>query len=149
MYKKMFDCIDFEDEKTEGKIKSQGIKYVLIDYPPGIHQEKGLREEDLKKFRIRWLLTDPRVSNFYSCVQCGACTSICTAASIDKRYNPRRLVECLITGRDIVDYPLEKCFSCHACKYACRKGNCVADIVKFLRENESERFKCQEETHCN
>jgi len=30
-----------------------------------------------------------------------------------------------------VDYPLEKCFSCHACEYACRKGNCVADIIKF------------------
>ena len=150
MYKKMFDCIDFEDGKTKGKIKSQGIKHVLIDYPPGAHQEKELWVEDLKKFRIDWLLTDPRVSNFYACVQCGACTSICTAASIDKRYNPRRLVECLITGGDIEDYPLEKCFSCHACKYACRKEICVADIVKVLRENESEwKFKCQEEIHCN
>ena len=150
MYKKMLDCIDIGDEKAEGKTKSQRVKHVLIDYPAGTHLEKGLREEDLKKFRIRWLLTDPRVSNFYSCVQCGACTAICTAASIDKRYNPRRLVECLITGGDIEDYPLEKCFSCHACEYACRKGNCVADIVKFLRENESEwKFKCQEEIHCN
>jgi len=105
--------------------------------------------EDLGKIRIRWLLTDPRITNFYSCIQCGACTSVCTAASLDKRYNPRRLVECLISGRDIEDYPLEKCFSCHACEYACRKGNCVADIVKFLRENESEKLKCQEEIHCN
>jgi len=137
----------------DGKIKSQGINHVFIDYPPGTHPGKGLREEDMKKFWIRWLLTDPRVSNFYSCVQCGACTSICTAASIDKRYNPRRLVACLITGGDIEDYPLEKCFSCHACKYACRKGNCVADIVKVLREKEGLSAvcdeKCQEEIHCN
>ncbi|MBA7513863.1 Lactate utilization protein A [subsurface metagenome] len=143
----------------EGKIKSQGmgITQVLMDYPPGKHQiaeiavtEKGLREEDLKKFWIRWLLTDPRVSNFYSCIQCGACTSICTAASIDKKYNPRRLVECLITGGDIEDYPLEKCFSCHACKYACRKGNCVADIVKVLKENGGLNInceRCEEELH--
>ncbi|MGB2728335.1 MAG: heterodisulfide reductase-related iron-sulfur binding cluster [Halobacteriota archaeon] len=128
----------------EGKIKSQGmgITQVLMDYP--------LREEDMKKFRIRWLLTDPRVSNFYSCIQCGACTSICTAASIDKKYNPRRLVECLITGGDIEDYPLEKCFSCHACKYACRKGNCVADIVKVLKENMGLNInceRCEEELH--
>ncbi|MFZ2071802.1 MAG: heterodisulfide reductase-related iron-sulfur binding cluster [Halobacteriota archaeon] len=81
------------------------------------------------------LLTDPRVPNFYACVQCGACTSICTAASLDKRYNPRRLVECLISGGDITDYPLENCFSCYCCKYVCRKGNSVADIVKVLKEN--------------
>ena len=147
MYKKMFDRIFSECEKTERMIKAQCIKEVPI--LAGGHVKKRLREENLKKLRVRWLLRDPRVYNFYSCVQCGACTSICTAASIDKRYNPRRLVECLITGGDIVDYPLEKCFSCHACEYACRKGNCVADIIKFLKENENERLKCREELHCN
>jgi len=31
-------------------------------------------------------------------------------------------------------YPLDKCFSCYTCKYACRKDNCVADIVKIFKE---------------
>ena len=151
MYIKMLDSIvqNLRDDGGRDKeIKSEEMKYVSL---PGARLEKGLREEDLKKFRVRWLLTDSRISNFYSCVQCGACTSICTAASIDKRYNPRRLVEFLITGGDIEeeDYPLEKCFSCHACKYACRKGICVADIVKVLRENERGRIKCHDEIHCN
>ena len=149
MYNKIVNRTDFGDEKMKGKIKSQAIKHVLIDCPPGTQPEKGLWEEDLKRFRIRWLLSDTRVPNFHSCVQCGACTSICTAASIDKRYNPRRLVECIITGKDLMDYPLELCFSCHACEYACRKGNCVADIVKVLRENEEGKFKCQDDIHCN
>ncbi len=87
--------------------------------------------------RVHQVLKDLRVSNLYSCVQCGACTAVCTAASMDKRYNPRRLVACFITGQDISDYPLEECFSCHACEYACRKGNCVADLVKVLKEEKS------------
>jgi heterodisulfide reductase subunit B/heterodisulfide reductase subunit C len=131
----------FVDEETVARIKPQEITLVHGDYPPSTHQiveihdtEKGLREEDLKGFSIDWLLTDPRGPNFYSCVQCGACTSICPAASIDKRYNPRRLVESLITGGDMEGYPLDKCFSCYTCKYACRKDNCVADIVKILKE---------------
>jgi len=150
MYRKMLDGIvqNLRDDGAGDKeIKSEEMKYVSL---PGARLEKGLREEDLKKFGVRWLLlTDSRISNFYSCVQCGACTSLCTAASIDKRYNPRRLVEFLITGIEEEDYPLEKCFSCHACKYACRKGICVADIVKVLRENERGRIKCHDEIHCN
>ncbi len=103
--------------------------------------------------RTYGLLADTRVPNFYTCVQCGACASACPAASLDKRYNPRRLVECLITGGDIADYPLEKCFSCYTCKYVCRKGNSVADIVKVLKEKAglevNRKEECLEEIHCN
>ena len=116
-------------------------------------EEIGPGEEDLKKFGLDWLLSDPRATNFYSCIQCGACTGICPAASLDKKYNPRRLVECLITGWSIEDYPLEKCFSCYTCKYACRKENCVADIIKILKENEWKglnvnRERCRKELCC-
>ena len=101
----------------------------------------------------RALLDDPRIHNIHACVQCGACTAICTAASLDKRYNPRKLMECLVTGEDITDFPLEMCFYCYTCKYACRKGNCVADLVKVLRENagfdiQSEEA-CRADIHCN
>nr|CBH39494.1 CoB--CoM heterodisulfide reductase subunit B related protein [uncultured archaeon] len=99
------------------------------------------------------LCADLRIPNFYTCVQCGACASICTASSLDKRYNPRRLVECLITGGCIEEFPLEKCFYCYACKYTCSKGNSVADIVKVLRENAGLDVNCEEEcrdeVHCN
>ena len=149
-----------EDEKREVKIQSQGLSQFIVDYPPNALQIAGMPdtktgpgEEELKKLRIAWLLTDPRAPQFYSCVQCGACTGICPAASVDKNYNPRRLVECLIAGLRIDDYPLEKCFSCYSCKYACRKENCVADIIKILKENErtvlpEKREKCKEWLYC-
>jgi heterodisulfide reductase subunit B/heterodisulfide reductase subunit C len=75
---------------------------------------------------------------------------MCPAAAMDTDYNPRRLVECLVTGGDTEDYPLEKCYSCYSCKYACRKENGVADIVKVLRENgvsRVNRARHQNETH--
>jgi heterodisulfide reductase subunit B/heterodisulfide reductase subunit C len=149
-----------EEEKKEVKTKSPEIVQLLINYSPNAHQiaeipdaEPGPGEEELKKLRLDWLLTDPRAPNFYSCVQCGACTGICPAASLDKKYNPRRLVECLLRGWTTEGYPLEKCFSCYTCKYACRKGNCVADIIKILKENEwtglnSNHERCQEELYC-
>ncbi|RZN37261.1 MAG: hypothetical protein EFT35_06590 [Methanophagales archaeon ANME-1-THS] len=155
----MVDSKIVEDEELVA-IKSREITPVLRDYPARTHQiaempdtENGLGEEDLKRLRLDWLLTDPRAPDLYSCIQCGACTGICPAASVDKRYNPRRLVECLISGWDIEDYPLEKCFSCYTCKYACREGNCVADIIKILKENEWKglnvnRERCREELYC-
>lgn len=154
----MVDSKIIEDEVIVA-IKSEEITQVLRDYPPSTNQlaempdtENGQGEEDLKIFRLDWLLTDPRAPDFYSCIQCGACTGICPAASLDKKYNPRRLVECLITGWGIEDYPLEKCFSCYTCKYACRKENCVADIIKILKENEWKgltvnRGRCREELY--
>jgi heterodisulfide reductase subunit B/heterodisulfide reductase subunit C len=156
----MRDSAISEDEKKVGKIQSQELTQFLMDYPPSALQIAGMPDtkkepegEELKKLRIAWLLTDPRAPHFYSCVQCGACTGICPAASVDKNYNPRRLVECLITGWTIEDYPLEKCFSCYSCKYACKKENCVADIIKILKENEwtglpEKREKCKEELYC-
>jgi heterodisulfide reductase subunit B/heterodisulfide reductase subunit C len=150
----------FEDEEMAVRIKLQETTQIHKDYPSSTYQiaeipevEKGLSEEDMKKARIDWLLTDPRAPNFYSCVQCGACTALCPATSIDKSYNPRRLVGCIITGWDMDGYPLDKCFSCYTCKYTCRKGNCVADIIKILKENEGKKLnvnreKCQEELYC-
>jgi heterodisulfide reductase subunit B/heterodisulfide reductase subunit C len=149
-----------EEEKKTDKTATQELAQLLINYSPNAHQiaeisetEQGPGEEELKKLRLDWLLTDPRAPDFYACVQCGACTGICPAASLDRNYNPRRLIECLITGWTIEDYPLVKCFSCYTCKYACRKGNCVADIIKILKENEwnglnISQERCREEIYC-
>ncbi len=77
----------------------------------------------------------PAYALYSSCLQCGACTSVCTAASRDKRYNPRRMIEYLLCGRglSVRDYPLPECFSCHACECICRNGIRIADIVKLLK----------------
>jgi len=77
----------------------------------------------------------------YSCFQCGACTSVCTASAVDKLYNPRKLVEYLISGKDTANYPLQKCFSCHTCEYICRSGISVAGIVKVLKEKSVNRYE--------
>ncbi|MDY6932451.1 MAG: heterodisulfide reductase-related iron-sulfur binding cluster [Halobacteriota archaeon] len=90
------------------------------------------------------ILDDPRAPNFYACIQCGACTSICPAAHafyVDKEfseeYNPRRIIQELILnkGVGVNGYPIDKCFHCYSCKSVCIKKNSVSDIVKILRES--------------
>ncbi len=92
---------------------------------------------------------DPRVTNFYGCIQCGKCTAACPAArvtyedyAVDKPYNPREITLKLLLCNDINndinelvnELPLDKCFNCYTCKSVCPKGNSVSDIVKVLRE---------------
>jgi heterodisulfide reductase subunit B len=96
------------------------------------------------------ILTDPRLSNIYSCIQCGACTASCPAAhafyvdkAFDGEYNPRKIVYELIKNPenpDISKYPIDKCFHCYSCKYVCRVGNSISDIIKVLKESKKEEY---------
>lgn len=95
------------------------------------------------------LLEDPRVTNFYSCLQCGKCTSICPAAHAyyvdgdNGKYNPREIVQILKTDpeyRDLDDYAIENCYHCYTCKSVCPVGNSVSDIIKVLKERGKKEY---------
>jgi len=91
----------------------------------------------MDKTCMKHLLSDPRI-DFSYCMQCGGCSAVCPAASISDRYNPREMMYRLINRMDLMNYPLEECFHCYSCKYICKLGNSVSDIVKVLKEEKSE-----------
>ena len=79
---------------------------------------------------------DPRLEFSY-CMQCGGCTAVCPAASINPDYNPREMVYRILNGIDRKDYPYDDCFHCYSCKYVCKLGNTPADIAKIMSEKTS------------
>lgn len=90
---------------------------------------------------------DPRITSYFSCQQCGSCTSSCPSTyaffhdrAFQREYNPMRLVGLLrLRGTLPEDEPLDKCFHCYSCKSVCRTGNSVSDLVKVLRERRGAR----------
>lgn len=48
-----------------------------------------------------------------------------------------KLVGLLRFRSSIGDFPLEKCLHCYTCKWTCRVGNSVSDLIKVLRERKS------------
>jgi len=91
--------------------------------------------------------SDPRVTNYFSCQQCGSCTSSCPSTytffhdrSFEREFNPMRLVGLLrLRGVLPEGEPLDRCFHCYSCKSVCRTGNSVSDLVKVLRERRGPR----------
>lgn len=83
---------------------------------------------------------DPRLPNFFSCMQCGSCVSSCPAAYayhqgfLASEFNPMKLVGLMRLRSSPGDFPLDKCFHCYSCKWTCRVGNSVSDLIKVLRE---------------
>ncbi len=86
---------------------------------------------------------DPRLPNYLSCMGCGSCTSSCPAAYayhqglLEREFNPMKLVGLLKLRSPPGDFPLDKCFHCYTCKWACRAGNSVSDLIKVLRERKT------------
>jgi len=79
------------------------------------------------------LKSDPRLEFSY-CMQCGACTAVCPAASINPDYNPREMIYRILNGINQRNYPYDKCFHCYSCKDICRSENNPANIAKIMNE---------------
>ncbi|MEM0358596.1 MAG: heterodisulfide reductase-related iron-sulfur binding cluster [Candidatus Hadarchaeales archaeon] len=86
---------------------------------------------------------DPRLPNYLSCMQCGSCVSSCPATYayhqgfLAEEFNPMKLVGLMRLHSSLGDFPLDKCFHCYTCKWACRVGNSVSDLIKVLRERKN------------
>jgi len=85
---------------------------------------------------MKELQSDPRLEFSY-CMQCGACTAICPAASINPGYNPREMVYRIVNGIDKKNYPYNDCFHCYSCKYVCKLGNTPVNFAKIMDEKRS------------
>ncbi|MEM3012262.1 MAG: heterodisulfide reductase-related iron-sulfur binding cluster [Candidatus Hadarchaeales archaeon] len=90
---------------------------------------------------------DPRLPKYLSCMQCGSCASSCPAVYayhqglLGEEFNPMKLVGLMRLHSSPDGFPVDKCFHCYTCKWTCRAGNSVSDLVKVLRERK--RGVCQ------
>jgi heterodisulfide reductase subunit C len=77
---------------------------------------------------------------FFSCIQCGICTSGCPAARFTE-YSPREIARRALEGDPtlLTDDTLWYCFSCYTCQARCPRGNSVACINQILRSIQVEQ----------
>lgn len=79
------------------------------------------------------------------CFQCGACTSICPLAKVDRSYNPRKVIYRALLG--MKDYFNEhpeipySCNICGLCRKVCRRGLDIGKICVAIREHLVEEGK--------
>ncbi len=72
---------------------------------------------------------------FLSCLQCGACTSVCPWNLVSS-YSPRRILRQLNLEsgtRESVDQAVWSCVTCNACGVNCPRGIEVIDVIKAVR----------------
>jgi len=90
------------------------------------------------------IVNDPRMHDhkegFFSCIQCGICTSGCPAARFTE-YSPREIARRALEGDPtlLTDDTLWYCFSCYTCQARCPRGNSVACINQILRSVQVEQ----------
>jgi len=74
-----------------------------------------------------------------SCMSCGLCTSVCTAAQYFDDYNPRCIVDAALSKDEdrlvalLRSDTLWLCGQCGSCKAQCPRGNNVMGLVSSLR----------------
>ncbi|MBS7248450.1 MAG: 4Fe-4S dicluster domain-containing protein [Candidatus Jordarchaeales archaeon] len=70
------------------------------------------------------------------CYQCATCSGICPVFRYNSKYNPRRLIEGMLTGKKdelIHDPNIWLCTVCHNCTEVCPQGVRVSELLATLR----------------
>ena len=83
-------------------------------------------------------------SRLATCYQCGMCTGGCPVAYVKPEYNPRRMLEAIISGQyaEILSSEmLWLCTSCHSCLERCPQRIEVSELLIDLRNMAAEKGK--------
>jgi len=69
------------------------------------------------------------------CYQCATCSGACPVFRYNSKYNPRKLIESILTGRKEVihDPNIWLCTVCHNCTEVCPQGVRVSELLTVLR----------------
>ncbi|MEM1658894.1 MAG: 4Fe-4S dicluster domain-containing protein [Candidatus Jordarchaeales archaeon] len=70
------------------------------------------------------------------CYQCATCSGICPVFRYNPKYNPRKLIEGMLTGRKeemVKDPNIWLCTVCHNCTEVCPQGVRVSELLTVLR----------------
>jgi quinone-modifying oxidoreductase subunit QmoC len=96
----------------------------------------AVKEKAAKRSKVELgKLKEQAGDRFVSCMQCGVCTSVCPE-SLTGGYNPRRILQDLVTGNATeknVDRAVWRCVTCDACDAHCPRGIAVTDLVAAVR----------------
>jgi heterodisulfide reductase subunit C len=126
------------DEKKKTKSETKTNPYSVI--ADNSFSERPLARQEL----VDRIVNDPRMHDhkegFFSCIQCGICTSGCPAARFTE-YSPREIARRALEGDPtlLTDDTLWYCFSCYTCQARCPRGNSVACINQILRSIQVEQ----------
>jgi len=82
------------------------------------------REKDTDWTENLYAQVDPYhlVDNLESCLQCGKCAGICPAANLSPSYNPRQVINDVLSGREerwLKSEEIWRCFWCANCYTMC------------------------------
>jgi Fe-S oxidoreductase len=96
-----------------------------------------VKEKSLKESQVDFeTITKDAGDNFMSCIQCGACSSVCPWSRITY-YSPRQILRDIsleTCAQETVDTAVWDCATCGNCVEHCPRGIEIIDLVKSVRE---------------
>ncbi|HIP24921.1 MAG TPA: 4Fe-4S dicluster domain-containing protein [Archaeoglobus profundus] len=112
--------------------------------PPVINlTELAKREKEEFEKKVVDLIMELGAENILSCMQCGACASICPLASVGFEWYNRKLIKAILIGikDELLDDPTPwACVACNRCVEICPRNVAPFEVMFAMRRLMVEEF---------
>ncbi|MGD0970003.1 MAG: 4Fe-4S dicluster domain-containing protein [Desulfobaccales bacterium] len=97
-----------------------------------------LREKDTDRVENLYAKVDAYrlVENLEQCLQCGKCVGVCPVANLSPSYNPRQIINDILSGREerwLKSEEIWRCFWCANCFTLCPMDICFPLLMMEMR----------------